>query len=261
MGVCYVMWRFGVIIASILLLALSAGCLEQVHEGPALASSAATSVLKIDPPRQVNQSEFATFTCELNMTRGSGLDNKEIYWAIDNTYKGSSRTIWGFAAFNLTGDQTQKLPIGKHVLSASFDGDYDYSASNATTTFQVSASATKPTPSASPTPLAEAVKPSISLSVPSTVGSSCADLTGSYSGMERNQYLYVLVKPAASDTWKVQNAPLIYANGTYAAHVCFDSKGNNDLIAIITRSVLNPGSTLKDLPQNVAESRVSTTVK
>jgi hypothetical protein len=257
----YVMFRFGVIIALILLLTLSTGCLKQAHDGPALATSAATSVLSISPPPQVNRSEYATFTCELNMTRGSGLDNKEVHWAIDNTYKGSSRTIWGFAAFNLTGDQTQELSVGKHVLSASFDGDYDYSASNATTTFQVSASAPKPSASASPTPRVEAMKASISLSVPSTVGHGCADLTGSYSGLNRNQYLYVLVKPAGSDTWKVQNAPLIYANGTYAAHVCFDAQGNNDLIAVITASVLNPGATSKDLPQTVAVSRVSTTVK
>ena len=255
------MWRFGVIIASILLLTLSAGCLEQAREGPALATSAATSVLRIDPPPQVNRSEYATFTCQLNMTRGSGLNNKVINWAIDNTYKGSSRTIWGFAAFNLTADQTQELSTGKHVLSASFDGDYDYSASNATTTFQVGAASMKPTPNASPTPRSEAMKPSISLSVPPTVGSGCADLTGSYSGLQRNQYLYVLVKPAASNTWKVQNAPLIYANGTYAAHVCFDSQGDNDLIAIITTSTLNPGSALNSLPQTVAESHVSTAVK
>jgi hypothetical protein len=259
MGVSHVMLRFGAIIASILLLALSAGCLQQAREGP--ASAAATSVLTINPPPQVNRSEYATFTCELNMTRGSGLNDKVINWAIDNNYKGSSHTIWGFATFNLTGDQTQELSIGKHVLSASFDGDYDYSASNATTAFQVSTSSPKPTPSGSPTPRAEVIKPSISLSVPSTVGSGCADLTGSYSGLQRNQYIYVLAKPAGSDTWKVQNAPLIYANGTYAAHVCFDSQGNNDLIAIITTSALNPGNTLKNLPQTVAESRVSTAVK
>jgi hypothetical protein len=261
MGVCHVMWRLGVVIASILLLTLTAGCLEQTREGPALASSAATSVLRIDLPPQVNRTDYATFTCQLNMTRGSGLNNKVINWAIDNTYEGSSRTIWGFAAFNLTGDQTQELSIGKHVLSASFDGDYDYSASNATTTFQVSAPLPKSMPNASPTPHTEAMKPSISLSVPSTVGSGCADLTGSYSGLQRNQYLYILVKPASSNTWKVQNAPLIYANGTYAAHVCFDSQSNNDLIAIITTSMLNPGSTLNSLPQTVAESRVSTAVK
>lgn len=256
------MLKLLVVAASILLITLTVGCLDQAHESPTLASSAATSTLKIITPAAVNRSEYAAFTCQLNMTRGPGLDHKEIHWAIDNVYKETSRTIWGFASLNLTMDQTRDLPLGKHVLTASFAGDFDYAASNATTTFLVQAAPTPTSsPSASPTPRPEELKASVSLSVPSTVGRGDADLTGTYSGMERNQYLYVLVKPAGTDTWKVQNAPITYLNGTYSAHVKFEAQGNVDLLALITTSTLNPGSTTKNLPKTLAESRVSTTVK
>jgi hypothetical protein len=246
------------IAASILLVTLTVGCLEQAHESPTLASSAATSTLKVTAPATVNRNEYATFTCQLNLTRGPGLDNKEIRWSIDNVYKETGRTVWGFAAFNLTMDQTQGLPVGKHVVTASFDGDLDYAASNATTTFQVQRAPTPtPSPKASATPRAQA---SISLSVPSTANKGCVDLTGTYAGMERDQRLYVLAKPAGTSTWKVQDVPLTYLNGTYGVHVCWDSNGQQDLIALITTSTLNAGQSAKVLPKTLAESRVSTRV-
>ena len=246
--------------ASILLVTLTAGCLQQAHTSPTLANSAATSTLKVTAPAAVSRSQSATFTCQLNATRGQGLDNKEISWAIDDVNKGSSQTVWGLATFNLTTDQTQGLSIGKHVLTASFAGDYDYDAAKATTTFQVQTAPTAtPTPSASPSPT-DALKASISLSVPSTA-SRDAYLTGTYAGMGRNQYLYVLVKPAGNNTWTVQDAPITYLNGTYNVHVHFNSQGNADLAAIITASKLNPGSTTNSLPKTLAESHVSTTVK
>jgi hypothetical protein len=244
------------VIASILLVMITAGCLNQGHENPTV-TAAATSALKITAPAVVNRGEYATFTCQLNLTRGSGLDNKEIRWAIDNVYKESSRTVWGFAAFNLTVAQTQDLTIGKHVITATFAGDYDYAGSDATTTFMVQTAATpKPTATARP----EDVKASISLSVPSTVNRGSAYLTGTYSALERNQYLYVLVKAAGSPTWKVQEVPITYLNGTYGVHVNFDTSGYQDLAALITTSTLNPSSTVNTLPKALAESRVSTTV-
>jgi len=33
-----------------------------------------------------------TFSCQLNVTRGSGLDNKEIHWSIDNVDKETTLT-------------------------------------------------------------------------------------------------------------------------------------------------------------------------
>jgi hypothetical protein len=254
------MLKLLVVAASILLVTLTVGCLEQAHQSPTPANTAATSTLKITAPAVVNRNEYATYTCQLNATRGQGLDNKEISWAIDNVNKETSQTVWGFATFNLTMDQTQGLSIGKHVLTASFAGDYDYAASNATTTFLV-----QTTPSPTPTPRnstapADALKASVSLSVPSTA-SRDAYLTGTYAEMGRNQYLYVLAKPAGNDTWTVQDAPITYLNGTYSVHVHFNSQGNVDLLALITTSTLNPGSTTKVLPKTLAESRVSTTVK
>ena len=115
-----------VVLASILLIAVSVGCLEQAHTNAPLTTSAATTTLKINAQPSVNQSEYATFTCQLNVTRGQGLDNKEIHWSIDNVNKGTTRTIWGYAALNLTIPETKGLSIGKHVLTASFDGDPDY---------------------------------------------------------------------------------------------------------------------------------------
>ena len=251
------MLKLLVVAASILLITLAAGCLDQAQQSPTLASSAATSTLKITVPAVVNRSDYVSFTCQLNMSRGPGLDDKEIIWTIDNVPKATAQTIWGFASFNLTADQTQQLSLGKHVLTASFGGDYDYAASNATTTFQVQA-APAPSPRTAP---AEGLNASVSLSVPSTVGRGSAVLTGTYAGMGRNQYLYVLVKPVRNGAWTVQDAPITYLNGTYSAHVHFDTQGNADLAAIITASSLNPGSTTKDLPKTLAESRVSTTVK
>jgi hypothetical protein len=245
------------VIASILLVTITLGCLDQARENPTV-TAAATSALKIIAPTAVNRSEYATFTCQLNMTRGSGLDNKEIRWSIDNVYKESSRTIWGFAALNLTVDQTQDLTIGKHTITASFAGDYDYAGSDATTTFTVQ---TAPTPKPTATPRPEDVKASVSLSVPSTVNRGSAYLTGTYSALQSNQYLYVLVKAAGSPTWKVQQVPITYLNGTYGVNVNFDTSGYQDLAALITTSTLNPGSTVNTLPKALAESRTSTTVR
>jgi len=253
-----VMLKLLAVAASILLVTFTAGCLQQAHTSPTLANSAATSTLKVTAPAVVSRSQFATFTCQLNATRGQGLDNKEISWAIDDVNKGTSQTVWGFGTFNLTVDQTQGLSIGKHVLTASFAGDYDYDAAKATTTFQVQTAPTAtPTPSASTAPASAA---SIALSVPSTA-SRDSYLTGTYAGMGRNQNLYVLVKPAGNNTWTVQDAPITYLNGTYSVHVHFNSQGNADLAAIITASTLNPGSTTNSLPKTLAVSRVSTTVK
>jgi hypothetical protein len=244
--------------AVIFIVTISAGCLGQVHEEPSV-SAAATTTLKITTPAVVNRGEYAAFTCQLNMTHGSGLDNKEIRWAIDNVFKGTSRTIWGFAALNLTIDQTNNLKIGKHVITATFDGDDDYAGSNVSTTFLVQSGAT-PTPNTT-TARAEETKASISLSAPSTVSRGSASLTGMYSGMGRNQYLYVLVKPAGTNAWKVQSAPITYLNGTYSVNVSFETSGNQDLVALITNSTLKSGSSITTLPDTLAESHVSTTVK
>jgi hypothetical protein len=82
-----------------------------------------------------------------------------------------------------------------------------------------------------------------------------------YSGMGRNQYLYVLVKPAGTNAWKVQSAPITYLNGTYNVNVSFETSGNQDLVALITNSTLKSGSSITTLPDTLAESHVSTTVK
>jgi hypothetical protein len=244
--------------AVILIATITAGCLDQARENPTV-SAAATSTLKITAPAVVNRSEYAQFTCQLNITRGSGLDNKEIRWTIDNVYKETSRTIWGYASLNLTTDQTQDLTIGKHVITAIFAGDNDYAGSNVTTTFSVQTAAT-PTPNTA-TPRPEDTKASISLSVPPTVNRGTAYLTGTYSGMGRNQYLYVLAKAAGSNAWKVQSAPITYLNGTYGVYVNFETSGSQDLVALITTSTLNSGSSISTLPLTLAESRASTTVK
>jgi hypothetical protein len=252
-----------VVLVSILLIAASVGCLEQTHTPAPLTTSAATTTLKISARPSVNQSQYATFTCQLNVTRGQGLDNKAIRWSIDNVNKGTTHTVWGYASLNLTISDTKGLSIGKHVLTASFDGDPDYTASHAKTTFQVQI-APAPAPSASPKP--ETQKASVTLSVPATVQRGYADLTGTFSGMERNAHLYVLVRPTGNDTWIVQEVPLIYVNGTYADHVYFDTHGNNnsqqfDLLAIITSNTLNAGDSIKDLPKTLAQNQVTTTVQ
>ncbi len=256
------MLKLFVVLASILLIAVSVGCLEQAHTTAPLTTSAATTTLKINAKPSVNQSEYATFTCQLNVTRGQGLDNKAIRWSIDNVDKETTRTIWGYAALNLTIAETLGLSIGKHVLTASFDGDPDYTPSHATTTFQVQRAPT-PTPSASPSAREKA---SVTLSVPPKVQRGYADLTGTFSGMESDAHLYVLVRPTGNSTWIVQDVPLIYVNGTYADHVYFDTHGNNnsqqfDLLAVITSNTLNAGDSVKNLPKTLAQNQVKTTVQ
>jgi predicted phage tail protein len=193
------------------------------------------------------------------MTRGSGLDNKEIRWSIDNVYKETSRTIWGFAAFNLTSDQSQDLTIGKHVITATFAGDYDYAASNATTTFSVQTAAT-PTPrKATPNPADTTV--SITLNVPNyPVQPGSATLTGTYSGLVGNQYLNVLIKPLGANAYKVQSAPIRYINGTYSVSMNFETSGNNEIDVLVMTSALSPGSSITTLPKP-PEFSASVTVK
>jgi hypothetical protein len=244
------------IAALIFVVTITVGCLDQARENPTV-SAAATSTLKVTVPPVVNRSEYASFSCQLNMTRGPGLDNKEIRWSIDNVYKETSRTIWGFAALNLTSDQTQDLTLGKHVITAEFPGDYDYAASNATTTFSVQIAPT-PTPSKA-TPRPEDTKASITLSVPPTVNLGSAHLTGTFSGKLSNQNVYVLVKQAGADKWTVY-APLLATSGDYSVDLSLTAKGNADLAAIITTSTLKLGD-LNNLPATIAESRSSTTVK
>jgi hypothetical protein len=257
------MLRLFVVLASILLIAVSAGCLEQAHTNAPLTASAATTTLKINAQPSVNQSEYATFTCQLNVTRGQGLDNKEIHWSIDNVNKGTTRTVWGYASLNLTIPETKGLSIGKHVLTASFDGDSDYTPSLAKTTFQVQVA---PPRASSSSPRPERENASVTLSVPPTVQHGYADLTGTFSGMRSGASLYVLVRPAGDDMWIVQQLPLIYVNGTYADHVYFDTHGNNnsqqfDLLVIITSNTLNAGDSVKNLPKMLAQDHVTTTVQ
>lgn len=243
------------VVAVILIATITVGCLDQARENPTV-SAAATSTLKLTAPAVVNRSEYATFTCQLNMTRGSGLDNKEIRWAIDNVYRETSQTIWGFAALNLTVDQTQELTIGKHVITATFPGDYDYAGSNATTTFSVQTAVTPTARVATPRP--EDTKVSISLNMPSTVKRGPAYLTGTYSGMDRN--LYILIKAPGTNAYKVQSPPVTYLNGTYGVNVSFETQGDNEVIALITNSTLNSGSSIPTLPKTLAESHGSTKV-
>jgi hypothetical protein len=257
------MLKLFVVLASILLIAVSAGCLEQAHTNAPLTTSEATTTLKINAQPSVNQSEYATFTCQLNVTRGQGLDNKEIHWSIDNVNKGTTRTVWGYASLNLTIPETKGLSIGKHVLTASFDGDSDYTPSHAKTTFQVQIAPPRAS-SSSPRPARE--NASVTLSVPPTVQHGYADLTGTCSGMGSGASLYVLVRPVGNDTWIVQELPLIYVNGMYADHVYFDTHGNNnsqqfDLLAIITSNTLNAGDSIKNLPKTLAQDHVTTTVQ
>lgn len=246
------------IAALILIVTITVGCLDQAKQEPTV-SAAATSTLKVSSPSVLNRSEYATFSCQLNMTRGSGLDNKEIRWSIDNVYKETSRTIWGFAALNLTSDQTQDLTIGKHVIAAEFAGDYDYASSNATTTFSVQTAAA-PTPSKVTAP-PNAEKPSITLNVPKTVDSKTpiASLTGTFSGKLNTQFVYVLVKQAGADQYTVY-APLLEANGNYRVDLSLTTKGNAELVAIITTSTLSTGGSVKDLPTWLAKSSASTMV-
>src|SRR5450759_2231968 len=79
------------IAALILIVTITVGCLDQAKQDPTV-SAAATSTFKVTAPAIVNRSEYATFSCQLNITRGSGLDNKEIRWSIDNVYKAVSYT-------------------------------------------------------------------------------------------------------------------------------------------------------------------------
>jgi hypothetical protein len=106
-----------------------------------------------DDQRTKRQPERVCDVCvSVNVTRGPGLDHKEIRWSIDNVDKVRTRTVRGYAALNLTIPETQDLSIGKHVLTIFFNGDADYTPSHATTTFQVQIA---PTPSASPSAVKE----------------------------------------------------------------------------------------------------------
>jgi hypothetical protein len=255
------MLKLVVVLASILLIAVSVGCLQQANTNAPLSTSLATTTLTISAP-SVNQSEYATFACQLNVTHGPGLNNKTIRWSIDNVNKNTTSTVWGYATLNLTIPETQGLSIGKHVLTASFDGDANYTPSHATATFQVQIAPT-PTPSASSNVTKE--NASVTLSVPSTVQPGYAILTGTFSGMSSGSGLYVLVRPTGNDTWIVQQVPLTYVNGTYVDQVYFNTHGNNneqfDLLAIITSNTLSAGDSITKLPKTLAQNQVTTTVQ
>ncbi len=239
-----------------LLVSLSLGCLNRAEDVP-LTTSAASTDLRLGNQLSVNQSEYAAFTCQLNVTRGPGLDSKEIHWFIDNVQRGSSFTQWGYATLNLSTGETQELSIGKHILKASFDGDSDYSPSNATAVFQVRAAPTPtPTPSASPSPTAAPEPRSITLN---EVKLGSTSVSGTFS-KNKNDYIYIFVKPQGNDTWRVQS-PIIYLNGTFSADMDLAKPASYDVVALITNSHFNDDTTTK-LPPSVAESsRATMTVR
>ena len=88
------MLKLVVVLASILLIAVSVGCLQQANTNAPLSTSLATTTLTISAP-SVNQSEYATFACQLSVTQGPGLNNKAIRWSIDNVNKETTRHCMG----------------------------------------------------------------------------------------------------------------------------------------------------------------------
>jgi|GEM_PF-243483 len=253
------------ILASILLIALSCGCLENTQQHTPVNNSAANTVLTFSSQPTVNQSESATFVCQLNVTRGQGLDGKEIHWSVDDVQKAVSQTMWGYATYNLTSTDTSNLTVGKHVMQASFNGDNDYSASNATTTFQVQAAPiSTPAPPVSANATAPPVPESIALNAPAQVKAGCTDIPGTHSDLASGENVYVLIKPSGNDTWTVQSLPYVFVNGTFTANVCFDKPTSDniqyDVLALITKNQLNPSTTRTDVPQATAENRATVTV-
>lgn len=252
-----------IIVALILLTALTLGCINQSKEAPQVNTATANTQLKLNSTT-VAQGEFCTLTCQLNMTRGAGLNNKTIVWFLDNNYVGKSRTLWGYATYNLTGVDTSQLSIGMHVVNATFEGDADYVGSKATSTLQVLATALKPAPSESPISALDSAF--ISLNVPSGVKFGCKDVSGTYSGVTKDKNIYVLIKPDGAENWRVQSYPLLFINGTYTCRVCFDKPSDKselkfEIIAVVTSEKLSANSEVKDLPKTDAESRTTITVK
>ncbi len=252
-----------IITALILLIALTLGCINQSKDAPQLNTATANTQLKLNSTT-VAQGEFCTLTCQLNMTRGTGLNNKTIVWFLDNNYKGTSRTLWGYATYNLTGVDTSQLSIGVHTINATFEGDADYVGSKATSTLQVQATPT-PAPSESPMSASDS-QAIISLNVPSGTKFGCKDVSGTHSGVTKDKNIYVLTKPDNAENWRVQQYPLVFINGTYTCRICFDKPSDKselkfEIIAVVTNEKLSPNSELKDLPKSDAESRITITVK
>lgn len=252
-----------VIIALILLIALTLGCVNQSTDAPQVNTATANTQLKLNSTT-VAQGEFCTLTCQLNMTRGEGLNNKTIVWFLDNNYKGTSRTLWGYATYNLTGVDTSQLSIGVHTINATFEGDADYVGSKATSTLQVQATA--PTPAPSESPISASDSAFISLNVPSSTKFGCKDVSGTHSGITKDKNIYVLIKPDDAENWRVQQYPLMFINGTYTCRICFDKPSDKselkfEIIAVVTSEKLSPNAELKDLPKIDAESRSTITVK
>ena len=252
-----------VVITLILLIALTLGCIGQNKDSSKVNTATANTQLKLNSTT-VAQGDFCSLTCQLNMTRGAGLNNKTIVWSLDNAYKGTSRTIWGYATYNLTSIETSQLSLGVHIINASFEGDADYVASKSTATLQVNPPAPV-TPSGSPT----SVSPSeafITLNVPSNMKFGCADVKGTHSGVTTDKNIYILIKPDKSENWLVQQYPLVFVNGTYACRVCFDKPSDKselkfEITAVITSQKLVPNSEVKDLPNNDAQTSTTITVK
>jgi hypothetical protein len=253
-----------IVIALILLIASTLGCVNQSKDAPQVNTATANTQLKLNSTT-VAQGEFCTLTCQLNMTRGAGLNNKTIVWFLDNNYKGTSRTLWGYATYNLTGVDTSQLSIGVHTINATFEGDADYVGSKGTSTLQVQATAPTPAPSESPISASDS-QTFVSLNVPSDTKFGCKDASGTHSGITKDKNIYVLIKPDKAENWRVQQYPLMFINGTYTCRICFDKPSDKselkfEIIAVVTSEKLSPNTELKDLPKTDAESRSTITVK
>jgi hypothetical protein len=253
-----------VIVTLILLIVLTLGCIGQNKDSSKVNTATANTQLKLNSTT-VAQGDFCSLMCQLNMTRGAGLNNKTIVWSLDNNYKGTSRTIWGYATYNLTAGETSQLSVGVHIVNASFEGDADYVASKSTATLQVNPHAPAVTPSASPTS-ASSSEAFITLNVPSNIKFGCMDITGTHSGITTDKTIYILIKPEKSENWLVEQYPLVFVNGTYACRVCFDKPSGKselkfEITAVITSEKLAPNSEVKDLPNADAQTSTTVTVK
>jgi outer membrane murein-binding lipoprotein Lpp len=122
-------------------------------------------------------------------------------------------------------------------------------AASAPATPYASASIISPTNTPTSTPTNQ-IK--LTLNAPSTVKRGSSTLSGTFSDLSNNFFLYVLTEGARTDTWEVY-APLLKADGTYTVNVNFETPGSNVVYAIITTSYLKLG-TITTFPNALEKS-------
>jgi PBP1b-binding outer membrane lipoprotein LpoB len=131
--------EIAMLIALALLAVSLAGCLGNTSPSPTPTKPAQNTTIVLNSTTIAQGSPIA-ITASLK-SDGQLLDNKTIYWYLNNQSLRNVTTVNGTATLRLTASETSQFSVGTNLLKAEFKGDDSYERSNASVTLTVTPAA------------------------------------------------------------------------------------------------------------------------